>query len=120
VRDGAGESPPGGYSYKGDLKFPPPQSDGQTCQTLTFPSHVGVMFKVYVSYTEPPGASYPRFEDSIEFRNVKKTLEESGYIEVSCDGRPTVKNAWFIIRDFVKIVHSSRDGTTIVDNFYLD
>jgi hypothetical protein len=70
VRDGAGEPPPGGLTYKSDLRFPTAQSDGRACQELSFPSHVGVMFKVYVSYSD------------MEFDSVKKILEEAGYTDV--------------------------------------
>lgn len=81
VRDGAGESPPRGLSYKSDLRFPNPQADGGTCQELVFPRHVGVMFKVYVSYS------------NMEFDNVAKILTEAGYTDVSQDSRPGLTNA---------------------------
>ena len=109
VRDGAGEPPPGGLSYKSDVRFPNAQSDGRTCQDLSFPRHVGIMFKVYVSYTD------------IEFDAVKKILEDAGYTDVSIDARPGLKNAWFIIPEFLKITHGNPAlKGEIIDNFYLD
>src|SRR6266567_7171622 len=105
VRDGAGKSPVL-QAYKVDLPFPPPQADGKTCRELNFPQHVGVMFKVSVAY------------EGLEFASVKATLEGAGYTDVSEDSQPTVKRAWFILPDYIKIRND--DKGNIVDNFYLD
>src|SRR5437016_2294896 len=69
IRDGAGDSPPGAISYKEDLPFPNPDADGRTCRDLSFPRHIGVMFKVYVTYK------------GVEFDRVKKILLNAGYID---------------------------------------
>jgi len=103
VRDGAGELPRGGLSYKEDRPFPRPGSDLQTSQTLTFPRHVGVLFKVYVEYGDA------------DFDQVREALEGSGYVEISRDSIPNKRRAWFVLPDHTTVRHGN-----IIDNFYLD
>ena len=103
VRDGAGELPRGGQSYKEDKPFPKPGPDLQTTQTLTFPRHVGVLFKVYVELGDT------------SFDKAKEILEQAKYIEVSKDSDQRRSRAWFILPDHVSVRHGN-----IIDNFYLD
>jgi hypothetical protein len=75
----------------------------QTAQKLSFPHHVGVLFKIYVEYRD------------MSFEHVKEALESTGYVEVSMDSIPKKNRAWFILPDHTTVKHGS-----IIDNFYLD
>ena len=103
VRDGAGAPPLGAQSYKEDKPFPKPRPDQLTTQTLTFPRHVGALFKVYVEHGD------------MDFDEVKRILESAGYTDVSRDGGPKRNRAWFILPDHATVKHGN-----IIDNFYLD
>jgi hypothetical protein len=103
VRDGAGAPPVGAQSYKEDKRFPKPRPDQLSTQTLTFPRHVGVLFKVYVDHGD------------VAFDEVKRHLEDAGYTDVSRDSGPKRSRAWFILPDHAAVKHGN-----IIDNFYLD
>jgi hypothetical protein len=108
VRDGAGESP-SGLAYKEDLLFPKPTSDNRSCQVLSFPRHVGIIFKIYVTYGD------------MNFEYVRKILEDAGYTDISSDSQPTLRKAWFINPNFIRITHGSLMlKGEVIDNFYVD
>jgi hypothetical protein len=60
IRDGAGPWP-SGEAFKEDRPFPKPEPGGYTSQTLVFPRHLGVLFKVYVEFSDMDFATVSRY-----------------------------------------------------------